>query len=250
MPEEAAEVVVEETSNSASNSIEPAKLAAMIDHTNLNPESTEADIKKLCEEARFYSFGAVCVNPVYVKLCVRELAGSNVKVCTVVGFPLGANVEAIKVSEAQTAINHGAKEIDMVISIGLLRAGEFDLVKREISSVAHHCHTGRAICKVIIEAKKLDDDVVKRKACELAREANADFVKTSTGFVPGGGATVEDVRLMRSVVGPKMGVKASGGIRNLKDALAMIEAGANRLGTSSGVKIMQELMDKAEEEKK
>jgi deoxyribose-phosphate aldolase len=239
MSENLTEVVTEESSKPA---IEPARLAAMIDHTMLNPEATEADIKRLCEEARFYSFGAVCVNPIYVKLCVRELAGSNVKVCTVAGFPLGANVEAIKVAEAQTAINHGAKEVDMVINIGLLKAGEFDLVKREISTVAHHCHTGRALCKVIIETAKLEP-TEKVKACELAKEAGADFVKTSTGFVPGGGATVLDVHLMRNTVGPKMGVKASGGVRSLDDALKLIAAGATRLGTSSSVKIMQELLN-------
>ncbi len=222
--------------------IEPAKLAAMIDHTNLKPQATEADIKRLCEEARFYSFGAVCINPYYVKLCVRELAGTSTKVCTVAGFPLGANVEAIKISEAQTAINHGAKEVDMVINIGLLKAGEFDLVKREISQIAHHCHTGRAILKVILEAALLEDDEII-KACQLAKEAGADFVKTSTGFVQGGGATTKDVRMMRREVGPKIGVKAAGGIRNLEDALKMVAAGANRLGTSNSVKIMQDLLE-------
>ncbi|NWJ45989.1 MAG: deoxyribose-phosphate aldolase [Chloroflexi bacterium] len=242
MSENPTDVVTEETPKL---NVEPGKLVTMIDHTLLKPQATEADIKRLCEEARFYAFGAVCVNPIYVKLCVRELAGSNVKVCTVAGFPLGANVEAIKVSEAQTAINHGAKEVDMVINIGLLKAGEFDLVKREISSVAHHCHTGRSICKVIIEAALLEE-AEKIKACELAKEAGADFVKTSTGFVPGGGARAVDVRLMRNVVGPKMGVKASGGIRNLDDVLKLIAAGATRLGTSSSVKIMQELLHPSE----
>ena len=211
----------------------------MIDHTNLRPEATEAEIVKLCEEARFYSFATVCVNPVHVKLCVRELAGSNVRVCTVAGFPLGANMTAIKVSETQTALNHGAKEIDMVINIGALKSGQDFIVKREIAEVTSHSHTGRGICKVIIECCLLDP-AEKIKACELARDAGADFVKTSTGFSLGG-ATEEDVRLMRSVVGTKLGVKAAGGVRTLADAQKMIAAGASRLGSSSSKKIMQEL---------
>jgi deoxyribose-phosphate aldolase len=219
--------------------IEPAALAAMIDHTNLKPDATEAQIVKLCEEARFYNFASVCINPVHVKLCVRELAGSNVRVCTVAGFPLGANMTAIKVSETQTAINHGAKEVDMVINIGALKAGQDFIVKREIAEVSNHCHTGRGICKVIIEACLLTD-AEKERACELAKEAGADFVKTSTGFSLGG-ATEEDVRLMRRVVGTKLGIKAAGGIRSLADAQKMMVAGATRLGSSSSVKIMQEL---------
>ncbi len=218
---------------------EPATLAALIDHTNLKADATEAQIVKLCEEARFYNFISVCVNPVHVKLCVRELAGSNVRVCTVAGFPLGANMTSIKVSETQTAINHGAKEVDMVINIGSLKAGQDFIVKREIAEVASHCHTGRGICKVIIECCLLDD-TEKVKACELAREAGADFVKTSTGFSLGG-ATEEDVRLMRRIVGSKLGVKAAGGIRSLADVQKMVAAGANRVGSSSSVKIMQEL---------
>ena len=214
--------------------------ASMFDHTLLKPEATPAQIIKLCEEARFYRFATVCVNPVHVKLCLSQLATTEkpkVQVCTVVGFPLGANVEAIKVSEAQTALNHGAKEIDMVINIGALKAGDFFLVQREIANVANHCHTGRAILKVIIEASLLDDDE-KIKACELARDAGADFVKTSTGWA--GGATVEDVALMRRVVGNKLGVKAAGGIRTLADTYRMMEAGANRIGSSNSVKIMKE----------
>lgn len=218
---------------------DPAQLAAMIDHTNLKPDATEAQIVKLCEDARFFGFASVCVNPVHVKLCVRELAGSNVKVCTVVGFPLGANVTAIKVSETQTALNHGAKEIDMVINIGALKAGQDFIVKREIAEVASHCRTGRALSKVIIEACLLTDEE-KEKACVLARDAGADFVKTSTGFSLGG-ATEEDVRLMRRVVGTKLGVKAAGGIRSLADAQKMLAAGANRLGSSNSRKIMEEL---------
>jgi deoxyribose-phosphate aldolase len=219
---------------------DPLALAAMIDHTLLKPEATPADVIKLCEEARFYRFASVCINPVHVKLCLSQLATTEkpkVQVCTVVGFPLGANVEAIKVSEAQTALNHGAKEIDMVINIGALKAGDFFLVQREIANVASHCHTSRAILKVIIEASLLTD-TEKIKACELARDAGADFVKTSTGWA--GGATVEDVALMRRTVGSKLGVKAAGGIRTLADMYRMIEAGASRIGSSSSVKIMQE----------
>lgn len=219
--------------------LEPAQLAAMIDHTLLRPEATEAEIVRLCEEARFYGFASVCVNPVHVKLCVRELAGSNVRVCTVAGFPLGANMTAIKVSETQTALNHGAKEIDMVINIGALKAGQDFIVKREIAEISNHCHTGRGICKVIIEACLLDDPE-KERACELARDAGADFVKTSTGFSIGG-ATEKDVRLMRSIVGTKLGVKAAGGVRTLADFQKMLAAGANRIGSSNSVKIMQEL---------
>ncbi len=217
-------------------------LASLLDHTLLKPEATPAQVIKLCEEARFYRFASVCINPVHVKLCLSQLATTEkpkVQVCTVIGFPLGANVEAIKVSEAQTALNHGAKEIDMVINIGALKAGDFFLVQREIANVANHCHTSRAICKVIIEASLLDNDE-KVKACELARDAGADFVKTSTGWA--GGATVEDVQLMRHVVGNKLGVKASGGIRSLADTYRMIDAGASRIGTSSSVKIIKEFL--------
>jgi deoxyribose-phosphate aldolase len=221
--------------------LEPTSLATMLDHTLLKPEATEADIIRLCEQARFYSFATVCVNPVHVKLCVRELAGANVKVCTVIGFPLGANVSSIKVSEAQTALNHGAKEIDMVINIGALKGGEFFLVQREIADVSHHAHTGRGICKVIIEAALLSHDE-KIKACELAKQAGADFVKTSTGFSISG-ATPEDVALMRHTVGPKIGVKAAGGIRTLDDVVKMVNAGATRLGSSSSTKIMQSLYE-------
>ncbi len=224
--------------------LDAVSLAAMFDHTLLRPEATPADVIKLCEEARYYRFASVCVNPVHVKLCLSQLATTEkpkVQVCTVVGFPLGANVEAIKVSEAQTALNHGAKEIDMVINIGALKAGDFFLVQREIANVTNHCHTSRAICKVIIEAALLTNDE-KIKACELARDAGADFVKTSTGFAPAGGATIEDIALMRRVVGNKLGVKAAGGVRSLQDAMRMIQAGANRLGSSSSVKIMQEFM--------
>jgi deoxyribose-phosphate aldolase len=228
-----------EVVSSDSTLLEPAALAAMIDHTNLNPAATEAMIVKLCEEARFYNFATVCINPVHVKLCVRELAGSNVRVCTVAGFPLGANMTAIKVSETQTALNHGAKEVDMVINIGALKAGQDFIVKREIAEVANHCHTGRAICKVIIECCLLDE-AEKVRACELAREAGADFVKTSTGFSIGG-ATEEDVRLMRRIVGTKLGIKAAGGIRTLSDVQKLIAAGATRIGSSSSKRIMEEL---------
>src|SRR6476469_585597 len=225
-----------EPDNAGQVSLEPAQLAAMIDHTQLSAAATEAMIVQLCEEARFYGFASVCVNPVHVKLCVRELAGSNVRVCTVVGFPLGANMTSIKVSETQTAVNHGAKEVDMVINIGALKAGQDFIVKREIAEVSNHAHTGRGICKVIIECCLLND-AEKMRACELAKEAGAAFVKTSTGFSTGG-ATEEDVRLMRRVVGNKLGVKAAGGVRTLADIQRMIAAGATRVGSSSSVKIM------------
>lgn len=248
MSELTGEALSGENSGASNLPTDALTLASMIDHTLLKPEATPSDIIRLCEEARFYRFASVCVNPVHVKLCLSQLATTEkpkVQVCTVVGFPLGANVEAIKVSEAQTALNHGAKEIDMVINIGALKAGDFFLVQREIANVANHCHTSRAICKVIIEASLLDNDE-KIKACELARDAGADFVKTSTGWA--GGATVEDVTLMRRVVGSKLGVKAAGGIRTLADAYRMIEAGASRIGSSSSVKIMKEFYNSREEE--
>ena len=225
------------------NRISVEALAQMIDHTLLRPDATEEQVAVLCAEARQYKFFSVCINPVHVKFAVRELAGSDVKVCTVAGFPLGASVAAVKAFEAQQAVNHGAREVDMVINIGALKGGDFFLVQREVADIARHAHTGRALCKVIIEAVLLTD-AEKVKACELAKEAGADFVKTSTGFA-GGGATVYDVRLMRRTVGAKMGVKAAGGIRNLEDAIAMIDAGATRLGTSGGAKIINEYLSPA-----
>jgi deoxyribose-phosphate aldolase len=217
----------------------PQDIARYIDHTILKPEATVADITKLCQEAVDYQFAAVCINPTYVKLACEITKGSGVKVCTVVGFPLGAHVPEIKALEARRAIREGAKEIDMVINIGALKSGDHDLVFRDIRSVVEACVDGSAICKVIIEAALLTDEE-KIKACELAKKARAHYVKTSTGFGPGG-ATAHDVALMSKVVsGTRIGVKAAGGIRTLEDAQKMIEAGATRIGASAGVKIVQE----------
>ncbi len=212
-------------------------VAHMIDHTILKPDATQDEIAQLCYEARKYNFAAVCVNPTYVKLCSDLLAGSDVKVCVVVGFPLGATPTDGKVFETQQAIREGASEVDMVINVGALKSRDYELVERDIASVARTCHADNAILKVIIEAALLTDEE-KVIACQLAKVAGADFVKTSTGFGPGG-ATVEDVALMRRVVGPAMGVKASGGIRTYEDARKMIAAGASRLGASAGVRIVQ-----------
>jgi deoxyribose-phosphate aldolase len=213
-------------------------IAALIDHTLLKPDATQAQIAQLCHEARQYGFAAVCVNPTHVKLCADLLKGSDVAVCTVVGFPLGATPPEVKAYEAQQAIEDGATEVDMVINIGALKGGEYDLVERDIAMVTRTCHNNGALCKVIIEAALLTEQE-KIKACELAKKAGADYVKTSTGFGPGG-ATVSDVALMRQVVGPGMGVKAAGGIRSFADVKGMVEAGATRIGASAGVKIVQE----------
>jgi deoxyribose-phosphate aldolase len=212
-------------------------VAHMIDHTLLKPDATQDQIAQLCYEARKYNVASVCVNPSYVKLCSSLLEGSDVKVCVVVGFPLGATPTDGKVFEAQQAIREGASEVDMVINVGALKSRDYELVERDIASVARACHADNAILKVIIESALLTDEE-KVVACQLAKVAEADFVKTSTGFGPGG-ATVEDVALMRRVVGPAMGVKASGGIRTYEDAQKMIAAGASRLGASAGVRIIQ-----------
>jgi deoxyribose-phosphate aldolase len=214
------------------------QVARLIDHTLLKPEATPAQVERLCDEARRYGFASVCVNPVYVKLAAEKLAGSGVAVCTVVGFPLGATTTSIKVQEAQQAMADGASEIDMVIHIGALKAGDHDAVQKDIAAVAAACHAGGALLKVIIEAVLLSDKE-KVIACQLAQAAGADFVKTSTGFA-GGGATVEDVRLMRRAVGPHMGIKAAGGVRSYADAMAMVEAGATRIGASAGVEIVEQ----------
>ena len=212
--------------------------AAYIDHTLLKADATKEEITQLCEEARKYSFASVCVNPSWVKTAAELLKGSTVKVCTVIGFPLGASTSAVKAFETKDAIENGAGEIDMVINVGALRSGNDELVKNDIAAVVDSAK-GKAIVKVIIETSLLNDQE-KRRACELSRAAEADFVKTSTGFSTGG-ATVEDVKLMRGVVGPEMGVKASGGVRSFEDMKNMIDAGATRIGASSGVKIMQGL---------
>jgi deoxyribose-phosphate aldolase len=212
-------------------------LARLIDHTLLKPDATPDAITRLCQEARQFEFATVCVNPIYVRMCAELLQGSPVKVCNVVGFPLGATLSEVKIFEAQTALHHGAAEIDMVINIGALKAKDYELVARDIRAVTLVCHSARSLIKVIIETSLLDDEE-KVAACLLAKEAGADFVKTSTGFSIGG-ATVEDVALLRRVAGNEMGVKASGGIRTFQDAISMIKAGANRIGASAGVKIIQ-----------
>jgi deoxyribose-phosphate aldolase len=214
-----------------------ASLAAMIDHTLLKPDATQEQIAQLCFEARKYGFASVCVNPTWVELCAKLLAGSPVKVCTVIGFPLGATEPQVKAFETQVALDHGATEIDMVINVGALKARDLELVAGDIRGVVETSHKGGAIVKVIIEAVLLTDEE-KTIACLLSKEAGADFVKTSTGFASGG-ATPQDVALMRRVVGPEMGVKAAGGVRTYEDAENMIKAGATRIGASAGVKILQ-----------
>jgi deoxyribose-phosphate aldolase len=213
-------------------------IARLIDHTLLKPEATRDQIAQLCEEAREYGFAAVCVNPANVELAAKLLKGSPVAVCIVVGFPLGATLPEVKAYEAQQVINHGAAEIDMVINIGALKSKDYERVEKDMAAVTRTCHDNAAICKVIIEAALLTEEE-KVMACQLAKKVGADYVKTSTGFGPGG-ATTEDVALMRQVVGPHMGIKAAGGIRTLETARKMIEAGATRIGTSSGVKIAQD----------
>jgi deoxyribose-phosphate aldolase len=214
-----------------------SSIAALIDHTLLKPEATAADIRRVCAEAREYGFAAVCVNPYWVRLVAGELAGSAVKACAVAGFPLGANTTNIKVAETAELIRTGAQEIDMALNVGELRGGNYDAVRDEIMAVVEMAHAYRAIVKVILETALLNSEQ-KVKACLLAKEAGADFVKTSTGFGPGG-ATVEDVALMRQTVGPGMGVKASGGVRTLEDVKKMVAAGANRVGASASVKIIE-----------
>lgn len=214
------------------------ELARYIDHTLLKPDAKEGDIIKLCKEALEYKFASVCVNASHVKLAYSFLQGTEVRVCTVVGFPLGATTKETKAFEASQAIENGAAEIDMVINIGALKSGKLDAVKEDIREVAGVCKD-KALLKVIIETCLLTDEE-KVTACLLSMEAGADFVKTSTGFSVSG-ATVEDIKLMRRTIGPNMGVKASGGIRNLESALKMIEAGATRIGASASVSIVNEL---------
>jgi deoxyribose-phosphate aldolase len=213
-------------------------LASWIDHTLLKPEAVPSQINQLCAEALQHSFISVCVNPLYAAQCSRALRGSPVKVCCVVGFPLGATPTRIKVAETRACLEMGALEIDMVIPVGLLRAGDLEAIQDDIQAVAETAHAQGAILKVIHENALLDE-AQKITACLLCQNAGADFVKTSTGFGPGG-ATLADVELMRRVVGPEMGVKAAGGVRSLADARAFLAAGATRLGSSAGVKIMQE----------
>ncbi len=212
-------------------------VARLIDHTILKPEATRDEVRKVCAEALKYGFASVCVNGYWVPLVAEELRGSEVKVCTVVGFPLGATSTASKVAETLGAIKDGAREIDMVINIGALRSGEEATVEADIKAVVAASHAHGAIVKVILETALLDDDQ-KTLACRLSQRAGADFVKTSTGFSKAG-ATVADVALMRRVVGPSMGVKASGGVRTLADLRAMVAAGATRVGASASVAIVE-----------
>lgn len=216
---------------------EDRSLADMIDHTLLKPDATSDKIAQLCFEAKKYHFASVCVNPTHVKLCADLLKDSDVKVCTVIGFPLGATPPEVKAFETRNALDNGATEIDMVINIGALKAGETELVARDIRGVVQVAHAANALVKVIIETALLTDEE-KVIACLLAKEAGADFVKTSTGF-SGGGATVHDIALMRRAVGPSLGVKASGGIHTHEEAEALVAAGATRIGASAGVKIIQ-----------
>ena len=211
-------------------------LAHMIDHTLLKPDTTPDKIVQLCMEAHKYSFASVCVNPTYIKLCAELLRGTPVKICSTIGFPFGATLPEIKAFETQTVLECGANEVDMVINIGALKSGDLGLVARDIRGVVSTAHSAGAICKVILETAMLNDEE-KVTACLIAKEAGADFVKTSTGY-GGGGATVHDIALMRRVVGPEMGVKASGGIHTREEAENLISAGATRIGASAGVNIV------------
>jgi deoxyribose-phosphate aldolase len=216
------------------------KLAGMIDHTNIRPAATKEDIRKLCGEAIKYGFRCAVVNPTYVPLAVELLSSTAVKVCATIGFPLGVTLSEVKAYETKALAEMGAKEFDMVINLGALKSKDYGLVKRDIKAVVDIKHSySDSIVKVIIETGFLTEDE-KVVACTLSKEADADFVKTSTGLLVGE-ATVQDVELMRKTVGPDMGVKASAGVRTLKEALAMIEAGANRIGTSTGVQIIEEI---------
>lgn len=223
---------------SAAASADVANVAGYIDHTLLKPEATREEIEKLCQEARAFNFASVCVNPTWVKECAYSLRGSPVKVCSVVGFPLGATLADVKAYETRRAVFDGATEIDMVINIGALKSGDDATVRRDIGAVVEAAHEGCAIVKVIIETALLTDEE-KVRACLLAKESGADFVKTSTGFSKGG-ATVADIELMRRAVGSEVGVKAAGGVKDLASAREMIAAGATRIGASAGVKIVQE----------
>jgi deoxyribose-phosphate aldolase len=211
-------------------------VASIIDHTILKPEAMPEEIIKLCEEADLYKFASVCINPCFVKLAAEKLKGSSVKVCTVIGFPLGASASEVKAFETTHAISEGATEVDMVINIGRLKAKDYNYIKEDILSVVNAAK-GKALVKVIIETCLLTDDE-KTKVCIIAKEAGADFVKTSTGFSKWG-AKPEDIKLMRTAVGPELGVKASGGVHNYDEAVIMIENGATRIGASSSIKIVE-----------
>lgn len=214
----------------------PSDLAGYIDHTLLKPDSTAADIDRICDEAIKYRFAAVCFNPVWIRRAAGKLKGSGVKIASVVGFPLGASAPRIKAAEARQALRDGASEIDMVLNVGALKGGDHELVRRDVAGVADACREVGALCKVILETVLLSDEE-KVVASRLAKDAKAHYVKTSTGF-GGGGATVYDVALMREAVGPELGVKASGGIKSADDAQQMIAAGATRIGASAGVQMV------------
>lgn len=217
------------------------EVARIIDHTLLKPDATREQIERLCAEARRYRFKSVCVNPTWVPLCVALLAETpEVLVCTVIGFPLGANTPEAKSYEAQQAIRIGAREVDMVMNAGALKSGDRELVERDIRAVVETAHAAGALCKVILETGLLSNDEIEM-ACRVAQAAGADFVKTSTGFGPGG-ATVEHIALMRRTVGPQMGVKASGGVRTFEDVQALVAAGATRIGASAGVRIVEQAL--------
>ena len=228
-----------DTVSSTSYLEEPLAVAALIDHTLLKADATAGDIARVCGEAREFSFASVCVNPYWVRESCQALDGSSVRVCTVIGFPLGANLTAVKIAEAKAALDDGASELDMVQNVGALRSGDVDQVSEEMAELARLAHSRQAILKVILETSLLTDQE-KIAVCSVAADAGADFVKTSTGF-SSAGATVADVTLMRRIVGDKIGVKASGGIRSLETLRQMAAAGATRIGTSSGVQIIREL---------
>ncbi|HEY7302588.1 MAG TPA: deoxyribose-phosphate aldolase [Bryobacteraceae bacterium] len=217
----------------------PKAVALLIDHTVLKPDASQEDIARACAEAHHYGFASVCINPYWVRFAAAALEGSSVRVCTTVGFPLGASESATKLAEAELALQQGATELDMVQNIGALRSSHFEAVESEARQLAQLSHSRGAILKIILETCLLSEEE-KATSCRLAVKAGADFVKTSTGFATAG-ATIEDVRLMRRVVGRSAGVKAAGGIRTLETLRAMVKAGANRIGTSSGVQILREL---------
>lgn len=219
--------------------VDPSSVPSLIDHTLLKPEATEGDVRRVCEEAAHFGFAAVCVSPFWVRVAAEALRDASVRVCTVIGFPLGANRLEVKLAEARAALGEGATELDMVLNVGALRSGFLDSVREEIAALAGAAHASGAILKVILETCLLTREE-KIMACRLAIEARADFVKTSTGFSTGG-ATVEDVRLLRETVGSGLGVKASGGVRTLAALQEMVRAGATRIGTSSGVGILREM---------
>lgn len=215
-----------------------AEIARLIDHTLLKPDATREQIRKLCEEAAQFCFASVCVNPWYVSLAAELLRGTRVKVCTVVGFPFGSTLPRVKIYETEEVTKQGAQEVDMVINIGALKSGQDEIVESDIRGVVEASHRGGAICKVILEMAMLTTEE-KVRGCLAAKNAGADFVKTSTGFGPGG-ATAEDVALMRAVVGSEVGVKAAGGVRSLEDLQKMVQAGATRIGASASVKILEQ----------